>query len=117
MTEKINIQLKKTKMKKKESNQEKLKRVLEQGQKAYEVINKWHEIIRERRQVKSYTTIVGDRLYVVEPREDEIIMPFAEDFGDHGLAFLVTINIKTNKEVARKSLRTVDIIEWNLSSF
>lgn len=78
---------------------------------------KWHDHVLGRHVITSFSTIVGDKLYHVVARDKEIIMPFEEHFGDHIENWIIIVDTATNKEIWRKNVKTVDTIEWKLSSF
>lgn len=89
---------------------------LKNGEKKELFIHNWHEHVINRREVESFTTIVNDRLFHVAPKEDEILMPYIEINGDHNMCWILGINKATNEEIFRKNIRTVDMVNWKLSS-
>lgn len=76
----------------------------------------WDQHVIDRDEIESFTTIVGDKLYHVKPKDDEIFMPFMEINGDHSMNWILSIHRKTGKELYRKNTRTVDMVNWKLSS-
>ena len=94
----------------------KVSKDIKNAEKGEQIFTKWDEHILARHEIESFTTIVKDQLMQIKARENEILMPFSEYFGDHSENWIVIINKKTNEELARKSTKTVDMINWKLSS-
>ena len=79
------------------------------------VLKNWHKHVEERHEIASYSTIIDDKLYLIEPQKDEVILPFTEYHGDHSENWIIIVNIKTNQEINRKNTKTVDMVYWKLS--
>jgi len=79
-------------------------------------IKTWQQHVEDRHVIAVFSTIIGDKIYYVEPKGNEIFLPFSEYFGDHSENWIVAFDTKTNEEVYRKNTRTTDMITWKLSS-
>lgn len=90
--------------------------VLDNGDKKTVFMPSWHEHVMNRREIASFITIVGDKMYNVRPKKDEIMMPYIELNGDHNMNWILILNKVTNEEISRKNTRSVDMVEWKLSS-
>ena len=91
-------------------------RKIKTAEKGKDIFTSWEQHMINRDEIESFTTIVADKLYNIRAKEDETLLPFSEYHGDHSENWIVLINNKTNKEILRKSTKTVDMINWKLSS-
>ncbi len=89
---------------------------IKNAEKGEQIFTKWGDHVLARHEIESFTTIVKDQLYQINAKKDEVLLPFSEYFGDHAENWIVILNKDTNKELARKSTKTVDMINWKLSS-
>lgn len=105
-------------MKKNPTRKEKTKmnQRIKTGEKGDTVFTNWDKHMINRQEIESFTTIIKDQLYNFIPKPDEIFLPFSEFYGDHAENWIIILDKTTNKELARKSTRTVDMINWKLSS-
>jgi hypothetical protein len=90
--------------------------ILDNGEKKEVFIKTWKDHVMDQDEIKSFTTIVGNQLYHIELRKDEVLIPYTEHHGDHEMNYILILNVKTNQEISRKNIRTVDMIDWKLSS-
>jgi len=98
-------------------NQAARKRVDEHLKKGEKIeLKTWHNHVDQRNEIASFTSIAGDKLYFVEPRKDEIFLPFYEYHGDHSENWIIAVDVNTNVEIFRKSTKTVDMVNWKLPS-
>jgi hypothetical protein len=90
----------------------KIDTILKNGERKELFIKTWHDHVMNKDTVLSFTTIVKDTLMVIEPREDEILVPFSELHGDYELGWIILLDVNTGDEIMRKSTKTVDAIHW-----
>jgi len=90
--------------------------ILENGERKDVLIHTWNERIIDRNEIESFTTLVGDKLYHVTPNKNEVFLPYSEYHGDHAMNWIIAVDVRNNKEVFRKNLRLVDMVNWKLSS-
>lgn len=89
---------------------------LQTGEKKTIFLPNWEDHVTSRTEISSFSTIVADQLYHVKPKEGEIFLPYSEYMGDHTQCWIIAIDIKAKTEFFRKNVRTVDMIDWKLSS-
>ncbi len=90
--------------------------LLKTGEKKTIFINTWEDHVMNRDEILAFNTIVGEKLYHVKPKDEEIFLPFSEYMGDHTENWIIAIDIGTGKEFFRKNIKYVDMIDWKLSS-
>lgn len=105
-------------MKKNPTRKEKIKmdQRIKTGEKGDAIFTKWEQHMTNRQEIESFTTIIKDQLYNFAPKPNEAFLPFSEYYGDHAENWIIILDKTTNKELARKNTRTVDMINWKLSS-
>jgi len=86
------------------------------AEKGKDIFTSWEQHMTDRDEIESFTTIVADKMYNIKAKEGETLLPFSEYHGDHTENWIILINNKTKKEILRKNTRTVDMINWKLSS-
>jgi hypothetical protein len=97
--------------------QQKISDMLSNAEDRKKIILSWHDHIEQCHIIKNYSTIIGEKIYLIQAKETEILIPYMENLGDHGESFILMLDRTTGNELHRKNTRTVDLIEWELSSF
>lgn len=103
-------------MGKKEDDIKKIEVALDNGEKKEVFIQTWHDHVKNKNTIKSMSTIIKDQLYYMKPGPNQIFVPFSEFHGDYDICWVLCIDVLTNKELFRKNIKTVDLIDWKLSS-
>lgn len=93
-----------------------LQKVLKNGDTKEVFMKNWHDHVMNRDEIESFTTVIGDKLYHVKPKEDEVFIPYTEYNGDHSMNWILSIQIDNSKELFRKSTKSVDMVYWKLFS-
>lgn len=99
------------------AEQQKISDMLDNAEDRKKIVLSWHDHISYCHTIKNYSTIIGEKIYLIQPKENEILIPYTENLGDHGETFILMLDRLTGNELHRKNTRTVDLIEWELSSF
>jgi len=89
---------------------------MDRSEKGEQILETWQQHMKNRDEIMSFTTIVGNKMFSITPKKNETLLPFSEFHGDHAENWIILINNKTKKEILRKNTRTTDMIEWKLSS-
>jgi len=72
----------------------------------------WAEHVEARHLIDNFTTVIEDKAFVTTPAPGTVMVPIIENFGDHGLASIVIMDIETGIENRRKNVRHVDMLTW-----
>jgi hypothetical protein len=72
----------------------------------------WAEHCEEKHLIENFTTIIEDKAFVTTPAPGTVMVPVLENFGDHGNAFIVMLDIETGNEYQRKNVRHIDMLTW-----
>lgn len=91
-------------------------KMIDNGEPNEVFMTSWAKHVGQRHEIKSCSTIIGDKLYQITARPNEVILPYTEFFGDHSENWVVVIDKISNAELLRKNTKYVDMIEWKLSS-
>jgi hypothetical protein len=102
--------------KKRAENAFKVDLLIKEGDKREIFIDTWVDHVNNRDIIKCYCTIIKDELKFFSSNNDGVFIPFSEFYGDHTENWIILIDLKTNKELFRKNIKNVDLIEWQLSS-
>lgn len=76
----------------------------------------WNEHATNKSMIVSFSTVIGDKLYLVNEEKDQQLVATAEYHGDHSENWIVGIHPDTGEELFRKNTKYVDMIHWKLSS-
>ena len=82
------------------------------SEKAEVILQTWEDHTKNRDEIASFTTIVDKNIFNVFARENEVLLPFSEFRGDHADDWIICWNLIDKKEIFRKNIRQIDMIEW-----
>jgi len=102
--------------KKNKPNRQEVELFLKTGELQKIFLPNWEDHVLKRSEILAFSTIVHDQLYHVKPKGNEIFLPYSEYMGDHTQCWIIAIDIETGQEFFRKNTKTVDMIDWKLSS-
>ena len=75
----------------------------------------WEAHIKAGHKIKSFTSIVNNQMYVAEPMKNMQLVPFFEYMGSYGLNWILNWDTENKREIWRKNIMYVDLIEWEIS--
>jgi len=109
----MNSKLQKLIDKKNEKNERKrVGKILSTAEKMEIAITTWHDHVVNRDEIANFITIVGNQMYPIHPLENQVLLPFEEYYGDHSMNWIIVWNFAEKREVFRKNIRNVDLIDW-----
>jgi hypothetical protein len=86
--------------------------ILSTAEKKDVVLLTWHDHVMARDEIANFITIVGDKMYPVFPNESQVILPFDEYYGDHSENWIIIWDLVEEKELFRKNVKGVDLVDW-----
>lgn len=93
-------------------NKKKADEMLKNAEDKNAVIQRWERHILDGNKIKSFTSIVNNQMYMSEPIEGTEFLPFTEYYGNYQLNWIINWDVKEKREIWRKNIIYVDLIEW-----
>lgn len=78
------------------------------------IIKKWDDHIKSGDKLKNFTSIVNNQMYFSEAPKNHTFIPFSEYYGSYQLNWIINWDEIEKREVWRKNILYVDLIEWGL---
>lgn len=97
---------------KKTEQRREMGRRIERSEPPAKFIQTWDEHVKKRTLISNFTTIFDNKMFNFQPKENEVLIPFSEYNGDHSMNWIICWHELLKKEIYRKNIRTVDLIEW-----
>lgn len=94
-------------------NKKKADEMLKNAEDKKTVIQSWEQHILDGNKIKSFTSIVNNQMYMSEPIEGTEFLPFTEHYGTYRLNWIINWDVKEKREIWRKNIIYVDLIEWH----
>ena len=96
----------------KKRKRETMNHALEHGEKVQDILPSWDNHIKAGHTIRNFTSIVNNQMYLMEPGKDHSFIPFSEYCGSYSLNWIIKWDNINKKEVFRKNVLYVDLIEW-----
>jgi hypothetical protein len=94
-------------------NKKKADEMLQNAEDKKTLIKNWEQHIFDGDKIKSFTSIVNNQMYMSEPIEGTEFLPFSEYHGTYNLNWIINWDVKEKREIWRKNIIYVDLIEWH----
>ena len=75
----------------------------------------WDDHIKAGHKIKSFASIVNNQMYVTEANPGMQLIPFSEYCGSYQLNWIINWSVADKREVWRKNVLYVDLVEWDIS--
>jgi len=95
-----------------QKERERVGAILTTAEKMEIALTTWHDHVMARDEIASFITIIGDKMYPMFPGENQVLLPFEEYNGDHSMNWILIWDVKEKKEIFRKNIKNVDLIDW-----
>jgi hypothetical protein len=85
---------------------------LSTAEKKEHIMPNWNDHVEARDEIQSFITIVNNQMFPMFPDKNQVFLPFAEYHGDHAMNWIIIWDVVEKKEVFRKNIKQVDLIDW-----
>lgn len=97
-------------------HRKKVGEAIEKSESGEVIIKSWDDHIKAGDKIANFTSIVNNQMYFSEPKKDHSLIPFSEYYGSYQLNWIINWDNINKREVWRKNILYVDLIEWKSST-